>query len=250
MHEKQGGEDIDKKGDYMKLTLIEKRKETEDVFSFIFEPSKSVTWQAGQYLIYKIPHEKQDDRGDSRIFTISSPPYQKQIMLTTKYYFQESSSFKKALFSKKIGDKIESSNVKGNFILEDNDKKMVFIAGGIGITPFRSMLLEMDYRKNIQDIVLIYSNKNDKSIIFKDILDSLAKKYAELSVNYIFSPQRCDVQLIHKIVADAKSRVYYISGPIIMINSVEETLQYFQVKKENIKKDYFPRVENSSKGLS
>ena len=226
----------------MKLKLIEKKQETNNVFSFIFQPPKPVSWQAGQYVFYKLPHDNPDDRGDTRIFTISSPPYQERIMITTRFFFQESSSFKKALFSKEVGDSIEALRIQGHFTVEEPNKKLVFIAGGIGITPFHSILLELENRNNIKDIILIYSNRNEESVVFKETMDRLEKKFQGIKINYIYSPQRCNKELIKDSVPDIYERIFYLSGPIRMVRSVEEALEELNVNIENIKKDYFPRT--------
>lgn len=70
-------------------------------------------------------------------------------MLTTRFFFQQSSSFKQTLFTEKIGDSIEALRIQGHFTLGKADKKFVFIAGGIGITPFHSILLDLENRKDI-----------------------------------------------------------------------------------------------------
>lgn len=224
----------------MELKLIEKRQETNDVFSFIFQSLKPVSWQAGQYMLYKLPHKNADDRGDTRIFTIASPPYQKNIMLTTRYFFQDSSSFKKALFDKKVGDFIEGLRVQGHFTLKETEQKLSFIAGGIGITPFNSIFLELEYKKNIKDIILIYSNKNKESVVFKETLDRLEKDYREINIQYIYSPRRCDMEFIKEAVPDFLERSFYLSGPIRMVKSVEEALDGLNIESKNIRKDYFP----------
>jgi glycine betaine catabolism B len=224
----------------LKLKIIEKRQELDDVFSFIFQPEKPISWKAGQYVLYKIPHDNPDDRGDTRIFTISAPPYQKKIMLTTRFFFQESSSFKQTLFAKKVGDSVEALRVQGHFTVEDADKKLVFITGGIGITPFHSILLDLGKKKAIKDIILIYSNKNEESIVFKDTMNRLEKQFPGLKIHYIFSPRRCDQELIRETVPDIQERIFYLSGPILMVKSVEKALQQLRIDRENIRKDYFP----------
>lgn len=229
----------------MKLKMVEKRQETKDVFSFVFEPEEPVLWDAGQYMFYKILHDKQDSRGDTRIFTISSAPYQKKIMLTTRYLFEESSSFKKALFTKEIGESIEGLRISGYFTVQQADDKMVFIAGGIGITPFHSILLELENKKSIKDIILIYSNKREEDVIFKDTLDRLNQQHSGLKIFYIFSPQRCDQKMMKEVVPEIENRTYYLSGPTRLIKAVEEDLVLLNVPKERIKKDYFPGTEES-----
>lgn len=227
----------------MELKLVEKRQETDEVFSLIFQPQKPVSWRAGQYVLYKLPHDHPDDRGDTRIFTISSPPHQEKIMLTTRFFFQESSSFKQALFAKEVGDSIEALRIQGHFTVEDPEIKMVFITGGIGITPFHSILLDLESKKNILDIILIYSNKNEESVIFKGTIDRLVKEYQQLRVHYIFSPQRCDQELMRELVSDIQERIFYLSGSIRLVKSVEESLEQLNVNRENIRKDYFPRTD-------
>lgn len=226
----------------MKFRIEEKRKEVDDIYSFIFQPQEPVTWQAGQYALYRVSHDNPDNRGETRIFTISSPPFQKKIMLTTNYSFEESSSFKKALFAKKAGDAVEAIKIDGKFTVNKEYQKLVFIAGGIGITPFHSILLDLEEKKDYRDIILVYSNKNEEHIVFKDTLNNLAERYSKLNIKYIFSPQRADENLIKETVPDLEERVFYISGPMRLVKAVEETLYQLKVDKENIKKDYFPGI--------
>ena len=164
-------------------------------------------------------------------------------MLTTRYLNQGSSSFKKALFAKEPGDLVEASDVRGKFIIEESNQKYVFIAGGIGITPFYSILLDLENRKKIKDIILIYSNKKKENVVFRDTLDRLNKKFPGLTMIYLFSPQHCDKELIQESVSDIQSRIFYLSGPIRMVKSVEKVLQELQVDKSKIKKDYIPGYE-------
>ena len=234
------------KGTSMKLKLLEKRQETGDTFSFIFLPEESVSWKAGQFIFYTIPHEDKDERGDTRHFTITTPPHEKKIKLTTRYSFQKSSSFKKALFAKEPGDIVEAKNVRGKFTIENTNQKFVFIAGGIGITPFYSILLDLEKQHKIKDIILIYSNKKKENIVFKEELERLKKKYAGLKIIYIFSPQHCDKELLEDSVTDIQNRFFYLSGPFRMVKSVEEALKKLWVDQSKIKKDYIPGYHEES----
>lgn len=230
----------------MKLKLLEKKQETEDTFSFIFLPEEPLSWKAGQFIFYTIPHEDKDGRGDTRHFTITTPPYENKIMLTTRYSFQKSSSFKKALFAKEPGDIVEVRDIRGNFTIEDVDNKFVFIAGGIGITPFYSILLELENQKKIKDIILIYSNRKKENIVFRDELERMNKEHPGLRIVYIFSPQHCDKELIQESVSDIQKRIFYLSGPFRMVKSVEEALKELKVDKNKIKKDYIPGYQEAS----
>src|SRR5579872_4875889 len=111
----------------MILHLIQRKSETPDVESFIFEPPEPVVWKAGQYIHYTLHHEPTDERGSDRWFTVSSAPSEHKIMITTRFPQEKSSSFKKALFALKVGDAIETSDMEGDFVVEDFSKEYVFI---------------------------------------------------------------------------------------------------------------------------
>ena len=227
----------------MKVVLEEKRKENEGVYSLVFQTEEPVSWQAGQYMVLNIPHANPDDRGETRHFTISSAPFQKKPMITTHYLAEEGSSFKRALFAKKQGDTVEVLRIDGEFTLNKEYKKLAFIAGGIGITPYHAMLLELAKEKDDRDVILIYSNKDKNHIAFKDTLERLEKEYNSLKLVNIFSPRRADTNLIKEVVPDMVERAFYLSGPIRLVKAVEEVLQQLNISSDHIRKDYFPRVD-------
>src|SRR4051812_5536799 len=123
----------------MKLRFLSSKEEAEDVYSFRFEPSEAVNWQPGQYMHYVLPLTNPDEKGNERWFTISTAPFEKHIQITTRFDNLPLSSFKQYLMSLKDGDQIDSDGPKGTFTLREGDFYHVLIAGGIGITPFRSM---------------------------------------------------------------------------------------------------------------
>jgi ferredoxin-NADP reductase len=130
----------------MKLILVSKRPETTDVTSFLFRSDAPLKWQAGQFLHYSLPHPDTDDRGIARYFTIASVPFEGHVMLTTRFASERSSSFKRALRQLPVGAGVEVSEPDGDFVIGDPADQHVFIAGGIGITPFRAILLDSDHR--------------------------------------------------------------------------------------------------------
>ena len=103
----------------MKLTLVAKRPETEDVTSFLFSSDAPLKWQAGQFLHYSLLHPDADDQGIARYFTIASAPFEGHIMLTTRFASQRSSSFKRALRQLHVGAAIEVSEPEGDFVVGD-----------------------------------------------------------------------------------------------------------------------------------
>ena len=143
----------------MKLKLIRRKKETPDVESFVFNPAEPLTWKAGQYLHAVIHHEPTDNRGSDRWFTIASAPFEKEVMITTRLTAEKGSSFKAKLSNLKIGKSIEISDLDGDFVVDDPALEYIFIAGGIGITPFYSILKEADHAKIKLQVTLLYANR-------------------------------------------------------------------------------------------
>ncbi|MCL4417691.1 MAG: FAD-dependent oxidoreductase [Actinobacteria bacterium] len=225
----------------MILTLFNKVVRTSDTTSFYFKPQIPVKWEAGQYMHFTLPHENPDSRGISRFFTISSAPFEKDIMITTRFASEVSSSFKKVLLKMEIGQNISASMPQGELVVKDFAKSYIFIAGGIGITPFRSILLDLDFKKQLRKmkIFLFYSNRNN-DIVFKEELDNLVLKNQDLKIIYIISPQTCDIELIKKTAPDFPGKIYFISGPINMVKSMEDILNKAGIESDKIKKDYFP----------
>jgi ferredoxin-NADP reductase len=222
----------------MKLTLVEKRHETADTKSFLFQPEGDLTWKAGQYLHYKLPHANPDDRGIERYFSISSAPFEKRVMLTCRFA-PKGSSFKRALDALPVGDKIECDPAEGDFVVEDASKPMVFIAGGIGITPFRSILLQLDSRKQQPDILLLYANRTE-DIPFRIELDGVAKRMTKLRIKYFIGDHRLDGNAIRSSVIDLVRRKVYVSGPEPMVESIDRTLKGLGISEAEIMNDFFP----------
>lgn len=231
----------------MKLNLVERKTEVPGVESFIFEPRKPLAWKAGQYLHYLLHHEPTDDRGSDRWFTVASAPFEKRVMITTRFADEKSSSFKKKLFSLAPGKSIEISVVEGDFIIENPAREHVFIAGGIGITPFRSMLQYLLDRQEARPIVILYGNERQDDIAYREVLDAAE---GELGVRTIYAvasgaargqyPGYIDAKLVRKAIPDFRERMFYISGPQAMVKALRKTLLAMGVHRSRIKADFFP----------
>ncbi len=223
----------------MQLTLIEKREETKNALTFVFKPEIPLIWKPGQYLIYSLNHKKADLRGKMRFFTISSSPFEKNPSITTRIDKKNGSSFKHALNNLELGDKIEAKGPDGDFTLDDVNKTHIFIAGGIGITPFRSIIKQLNNDGDPINITLLYSNKTKNETVFKNGLEEIAKNHPEFKIHYFFSPQRIDESSLKKTVKDFKNSIFYVSGPDPMVETLVKILENLGVPKEHIKEDYF-----------
>ena len=233
------------------LKLKEKTKVAEDTYDFSFTSDRHLYFKPGQYLEWTFGHYNPDTRGNRRYFTISSSPTEPEIHMGIKFYPQPS-SFKKNLLNITPGDTIVASQLAGDFTIpKDPTKKLVFIAGGIGVTPFRSMIKFLIDAKQKRDIVLIYSNKKSTDIAYKDIFDQ-AELELGIKTVYSFTDKDAtpppypaymgfiDGKIIAKAMPDYLERYFYLSGPHGMVTAFEETLLSIGVKSSHIKTDFFP----------
>lgn len=220
------------------LVFRKKEKVAENTWTFYFEPMSKFNFTPGQYMEWTLPHKSPDSRGTRRFFTISSAPEENQIMLTIRVA-EKGSSFKSALLDIEAGKELTASSPQGDFVLpEDKNIPLVFIAGGIGVTPFRSMIKHMLSKSGKRDIVLLYSNRNDSDIAFKEIFE----KARSLGVKTFYINTEKDghinEQMIAEKVLDFQKRTFYVSGPQPMVDAFKKLLSGMNVKK--IKTDFFP----------
>lgn len=219
----------------MELTFLGKKQETKDVFTFYFKPPSKTEWLPGQFLIYFLKHGNEDVRGKMRFFTISNPPFLGNLSITTRIN-PKGSSFKKALMNLKEGDKIEARTPEGNFIVEEADNKYVFIAGGIGITPFHSILAQLNHDGENLDITLLYSN-SDEDFVFKKEFEEIGKNLSNLKIKYVIG--RITKDTINENVKDVEDSIFYLSGPNSMVEGLAEVLNEMGIDQKHIKTDYF-----------
>lgn len=231
------------------LRLKEKKEIAANTIQFLFEADAHISHKAGQFLEWTLPHHHPDNRGIRRFFTIASSPTEPYVMLATRIG-DRSSSFKAALHNLKAGDTLSASNLEGEFTLPRNvNQKLVFIAGGIGITPFRSMIQFLHDTGEKRDIILFYSNKTKSDIAFHSLFDtatnSLGLKVVYTITDDIPKDWRgrtgfINPQMIVEEVPDYKKRVFYISGPEPMVEAFEKMIATMGIADSAIKRDFFP----------
>ena len=159
-------------------------------------------------------------------------------MLTTRFS-SKGSSFKKALKMLKPGEAIETREKGGNFVLDRRRKMFVFIAGGIGITPFRAILLDMARERKPLNVQLLYANQ-DNDFAYRKELEALKKRHPEFRIDYIASPNRIDEKTLPQLVPDMDSPTFYVSGPEPMVKALDKILRKLGVPKKQVKNDFFP----------
>jgi glycine betaine catabolism B len=231
------------------LTLERIEKAADGVFDFVFSPDRRLAFAAGQYLEWTMPVRRPDDRGNRRYFTIASSPTEDEVRLGVKFY-PDGSAFKRELSELQPGDTIAASQLAGSFTLpEDPEKKLAFIAGGIGITPFRSMLVELLDRNEPRAITVLYGNGRVSDIAYAEILDE-ARERLGIETHYaVMNPAGAtpgmvvgfiDEAMIRRTVPDYLERTFYISGPQPMVAAEKRLLRRMGVPFWQIKTDFFP----------
>jgi ferredoxin-NADP reductase len=221
-----------------KLKFLRKLKEADGIYSYAFTIPKGFKFRAGQYMEWTIAQNKSDRRGNRRYLTIASSPTEPGLMFTIKQP-HPSSSFKQQLEKLKPGDSILASRLAGDFTLpQDKSKKLALLAGGIGVTPFRSMAKFLQDTKQKRDITLLYSAASADEIAFKGLFDK-----AGLKPHYVTKSQLDELK-IKSLVPDYDERRFYISGPLGFVNAMETNLLKLGVNSSEIITDYFPGYEN------
>lgn len=233
------------------LHLRKKIKMSPYILDLVFKPSQKLAFLPGQYMEFTLAHPDADSRGNRRYFTLASSPTENDVHLGIRFY-EEGSSFKHALYRMDNQTNLVAAQIAGDFTLpRDPKQKLVFIAGGIGITPFRSMLKYLLDTQQRRDIVLFYANKTADEIVYTNVLNAAHTKLGIKTLYTLTNTDalphdwtgfigRIDEQMILQAVPDYKERTYYLSGPPDMVNAYERVLKDMHVTSDQIKKDFFP----------
>ncbi len=262
----------------IELTLLEKDKiEGTDVTSFKFskqsdqgreggaeeEKTTPLGYTAGQFAFFDIGGVYDDPKGPIRHFTISSSPTENFIMLSTRI---RDSPYKKRLSTLEKGTRVKVRGPEGQFVLHEDDysKPAVFLSGGIGVTPFRSMIKYATDKQLPLKIIMFDSNRNRDNILFKQEFDDWANKNKNLKIIYTISEDeqqqqpsssstttandwkgehgRIDKAMILKYLDSntLNNSIFYICGPPSMLKAMQSLLQNdLQIPRERIKVEEF-----------
>ena len=230
------------------LRLQETQQLSERVYNFVFTPDRKIAYEPGHYLEWTLPHKSPDDRGNRRTFSFASSPTEDTIQLGAKFY-KPSSTYKNALMHMQVGDTLVAGHVGGDFTLpKDTTKKLVFIAGGIGITPFRSMLKHIVDTGQKRNIVLFYSVSSPAEVSYADVLQQAipcgVQTFLILAgdtrpAGWTGAMGRIDEAYIKSKVPDFAERAFYISGPNAMVQAYRKMVTRMGVGRKNITTDYF-----------
>lgn len=231
----------------LKLVLREKRVVARDTYEYAFTVDPPLRFLPGQYLEWTLPHARADGRGNRRYFTIASSPTERDVLLGVKIG-PERSSFKETLLAMEPGGVLWAGQLGGDFVLpRRRAEKLAFLAGGIGITPFRSMIKHLIDTGDRRDVVLFYGARSVEDLAYRDVLRDAERAFG-LRVVYVLKDdvpgaatvRALDEASVRTHVPDYRERTFYISGPVAMVDAYKETLRAMGVHRTRIVTDYFP----------
>lgn len=216
-----------------------------NIRTFYFQPVQPVQFTAGQYTRLTLDHKDPDDRGIRRWFTISASPTEEMLAITTKFTPDNGSSFKKALLKLKPGAEVDLASPMGDFVLPKLiQTPLIFIAGGIGITPFRSMFRWLADTGEQRDIKFVYGVRSEDEIVFQKEMED-AGVHATIVVSEP-SPAwggergRLTAEMIIGLEKPSEDTLIYLSGPEPMIEALAEDLKKQGITEGQLVTDFFP----------
>jgi glycine betaine catabolism B len=239
-------EEVEKEAEDRKLQielLSKTRLQGTDMMTFKFSRN-GLDFTAGQYAFFKLDGVSGDPKSDTRHFSIaSSPTEQDHLILSTRI---RDSPYKQSLAKLAVGKNITAWGPEGEFVLHDDQSKpAIFLSGGIGVTPFRSIIKFATDKQLPVKIVMFDSNRNEQNILYKDEFDSWAKQNKNLKVIYTITEEeqlhhsaasstkwsgeygRIDKSMLerHLTKEEVLKAIFYICGPPGMLKAMQAVLQ-------------------------
>lgn len=222
----------------MNLKLLTARNESGNVRTFVFETG-GLKWIPGQSQGYVLPTAGTTEEENMRWFTIASAPTEGEIHISTRI---STSSLKQTLNAMNPGDEIQAHGLEGNFNWQvEPSEPVVLVAGGIGVTPFRSILLQRHADGKRLNATLLYFNRNDDAP-FQTELQGLRDQHPEFDLRVVVG-QLISADTILSLAPQAARETVYLSGPEPMVESVGSALRE---RGAQLKQDWFPGYDEKN----
>ncbi|MBN2356246.1 FAD-dependent oxidoreductase [candidate division KSB1 bacterium] len=228
------------------LRIISQTEIARGTLEVTLQKPDQFTYLAGQNINLRLPELRyEDEKGPRRTFTLTSAPHEPHLLIATRL---SGSGYKKTLAELEAGSVCEFVGPQGKFVYDDKVEKSVWLAGGIGITPFRSMLLHADKQETFPDITLLYGNADIASTAYHDLLVQVAERQksfhyvpslTELAENDSWQGERrlISLDVIQEYLPDWEEVTYFLCGPPGMIKALTEQLQSAGLSEEKIRSE-------------
>ena len=232
------------------VKLKSRQEIAEGTMAFHFEKPPGFAFKAGQALAWTLINPPEtDDEGVMRNFSIASAPGEPDLMIATR---MRDTAFKRVLKTMPLGTEVRIVGPFGSLTLRQNAARpAVFLAGGIGITPFRSMLRQAAEQKLPHHLFLFYSNRRPEDAAFLEELEDLEKENS----NYKFIGTMTEMagsnrvwrgetgyinqEMLAKYIGDLAAPIYYIAGPPALVAAMERTLSDAGVNSDDVRAEEF-----------
>ena len=213
------------------IKLIKKSQEVGDKYVFDFEAVSPLEWKAGQDGIFTFKGKK--IKGKSlRIFTVASSPDEKNITVGT-IIVENPSDFKDKMRSMEIGDSMFLRGPFGTFVVPNYNKKIALIAGGIGITPMRAILKDLENQEIPIEVTLFYVDSK-KDFVFKEELVASSIKNEKITILFLEDRETFGEELTKYVQQNKNDSLYFISGSPKMVKGVRMDLKNQDILTSNI----------------
>jgi ferredoxin-NADP reductase len=230
--------------------LVSRHEVAERTTAFRFEKPSNWTFKAGQALdMTLLKPSETDTEGNTRTFSIASGPQEETLMVATRV---RDTAFKRVLNTMPLGSAVKIEGPFGDLTLHNNAKRTaVFLAGGIGITPFRSMVFRAAKEKLPHRIFLFYSNRRPEDAPFLDELQALEKEnpnyklvasmteMAKSHQSWNGEVGQIDKEMLGRYLQDAVSPIYYIAGPPEMVKGLHTMIHEAGVDDDDVRAEEF-----------
>ena len=235
----------------LRAALRDRREIGEGITGLVFPRPAGFSYIPGQYMEWSIPLRKGDSRGNRRYFSIASSPTESELLIAARIP-PHASRYKQELMCLPPGALVTAGELGGDFVLPRDPRiPLAFVAGGIGITPFRSMLKYLVDTGEKRDIVLLYSNYSEQEIVFADVLKEAECRIGLRVVHTLTDLSRVrpgwrgrtgfiDAAMIRQEVPDCRSRRFMVSGSPGLVNAAKSALRTAGVPRRRVRTDYFP----------
>jgi len=232
-------------------TVLRRKEEIADgTMAFHFEKPEGFAFKAGQFGDFTLINPVETDaEGNIRGFSLASAPYEADLMFATR---MRDTAFKRVLKTMEVGTEVSLNAPYGSFTLHNNSRTpAVFLTGGIGVTPVRSIVLQAAHDNLPHKIFLFDSNRRPEDAAFLNELMEAQEK----NPNYTFigtmtemekSSRKWDGETgyitkakLVKYIGDLTLPIYYIAGPAAMVTAMRQTLNEAGVDDDNIRTEEF-----------
>ncbi|MBI4099950.1 FAD-dependent oxidoreductase [Candidatus Microgenomates bacterium] len=221
------------------VKLVDKKDVAEKTTAFWWEKPKGYVFKAGQHTSWElIDPPETDAEGNSRTFSFASAPHEENIIIASR---MRDTAFKRVLHNLPIGAEIQMGETEGSMTLhEDSSRPAVFIAGGIGITPFRSLVVDAAYKKLPHKIYLFHSNHLPADApFFAELQNIVNPNYQYIPTMTQAGGSHINRPMLDKYVGDLKKAVFYLAGKPQMVAAIRDLLIFAGVEDLSIKSEEF-----------